>query len=194
MRELDVPPLSAADELYARPSTLKVFVSSRMRGGVLSNERTEAAAAIESIQNARAWYWERDAQAGPYSSVDVCVRHARTSDLFVLLLGRDLTPVTRQEFEAANEGGAACFIFLKAGVPRTEEVRTFVEEARGHAITVGFQNLSELRTRITRALLEYTTLAVRLRNFQNRAEFARRKRASQPGPGGSVHLVELPNA
>src|SRR5438876_10064041 len=94
-------PLDPLDELALRGPATRIFISSKMAGGAFKNERPAAARAIESLPEFRAWYWERDARAGPYSSRDLCTKTARTSDGLVLILGDELTPITRDEFVAA---------------------------------------------------------------------------------------------
>lgn len=157
----DPAPLSIGDELFLRPSTFKIFISGKMRGAPLKDERVAAAEAVETTQFAHAWYWERDANAGPYSSENVCVGHARTSDGLILLLGRSLTDITRAEFRAAHGAGAPCYIFTKSDVTQDKSIRDFVKESRGAAITAPFGNLSELRTQITGALVQFVVGAAR---------------------------------
>lgn len=168
--ELSPTVRSISDDLFGRPTALKVFVSSRMRGGVLNGERNAAARAIEGTGLAQAWYWERDARAGPYSSEGVCLGHARTCDALVLILAQDLTRVTRAEYVAAKGEGAACFIMLKDGVARTKEVHKFIAGEQEHAITVEFRNVSELGTLIVEALRHNAVQATRRQNIRARIE------------------------
>lgn len=129
------------EELFSRPSTeAKIFVSSHMgRRNVLRAERKAAADAIESTGFARAWYWERDAHAGPYSSERLCVGAAATSDGLVLILARKLTRVTRMEYQAAYGAGVPCFIFFKEGVRRDPDVNAFIANGRRRdAVVVSF--------------------------------------------------------
>lgn len=160
--------LDLSDELYARPGRLKIFVSSQMSGNVLDAERIAAAKAIDSTRFARAWYWERDARAGPYSAEDVCLGHARTSDGLVLIIDKQLTPVTYKEYISARDSGAPCYILLKAAPEREADVEEFIKAERAYAVTVNFQNLSELRTQITEAVIEYTVRATRKEMFTTR--------------------------
>jgi hypothetical protein len=166
----DVLTPTISDELYSRPPKLKIFVSSRMRGGVLSAERAAAVQAVEGSSFATAWYWERDAKAGPYSAEAICLGHARTSDGLVLILARDLTPVTYREYMAAQSAGAPCYILLKESVSRTKEVRRFIDQQRSRAVTVHFGNLSELRTQITDALFNYVVQATRKEILRTRLQ------------------------
>ncbi|HVE95046.1 MAG TPA: hypothetical protein VNB24_09010 [Acidimicrobiales bacterium] len=167
-----------AEVLFGRPSKLKIFVSSQMRGGALNAERVAAAEAIESTTFHEAWYWERDANAGPYCAEHVCVGHAGTSDGLVLLLADELTPITRKEFEAAEAAGAPCFVLIRDGAQPSQEALDFVREQQGHAITTRFGNDSELRTRVVGALLQNAVSATRRDAFQRRMARGQRRRRS----------------
>lgn len=147
--------------LYGRPDRLKVFVSSEMRSGKLRGERTAAAEAIEDSGFHFAWYWERDADAGPYSSEPVCLGHARTSDCLVLILGGPLTPITRREYEEAWRAGAACFIFVHSEVELDAEASEFLKQEMPHAIYKSFGSPDELKTAIVRSLLRHAVQSAR---------------------------------
>ncbi len=152
------------DILYERPVKQKVFVSSQMHGGALVNERQAAAKAINDTGFAFAWLWENDACAGPYSSEEICLGHARTSDGLVLILAKRLTPITRKEYEEADNAGVPRYVFLKQGTIRSPQVNLFVKKIRAKATTTAnFNNLSELETQIKAALYRYAVDSVRKR-------------------------------
>jgi len=152
-----------SDEIiYARPERLRVFVSSQIREGILAAERQAAVEAIESHPDYRAWVWERDSAAGPYSSAKVCVKQAQTSDALVLLLADDLTPVTAKEYRAAGRAGVPRFVFLKDVAARTEAAEKFVTlEQRRRIVTENFGNVAEMKTQILNAIRTYTRMAHR---------------------------------
>jgi hypothetical protein len=108
-----------------------------------------------------AWYWERDANAGPYSAETVCVGHASTCDGLVLLLGEELTPITEKEYRAALRAGAPCYVFLKECGSRSTGAEEFIKEVRQHAVTQTFGNLSELGTLVVGAIHHYSIEAIR---------------------------------
>src|ERR1035437_5130257 len=139
----------------ARPEHFVVFVSSQMRDGVLAAERQAAIDAIDSQPWHRAWAWERDAAAGPYSSEEVCVGRAAASDALVLILADDLTKVTAMEYRAAKQAFVPCFVLLKDGASRTELAEKFVTRVRKHAVTANFENVAEVKTQIRDALRTY---------------------------------------
>lgn len=138
--------------LYGRSALLRVFVSSQMRGGVLDAERMAAASAIEDTGIHVAWYWERDADAGPYCSEGICIGNARTSDGLVLILADELTPITQLEFENAQAVGIPVFIMLKDGASPNATARAFINEQRAKCVTKTFKNESELKSAIVDAL------------------------------------------
>lgn len=159
-----------SDELFARPPLMKVFISSHMKGG-LDSERIAAAEAVEATSFARAWYWERDSRAGPYSSEEVCLGHARTSDGLVLLLAEELRPMVRKEYRAAYDRGAPCYIMLKDLPIRPPDTEAFIGRERdGRAVTQGFGSTSELRTQVTGAIIEFAVQASRREIIRRRSE------------------------
>lgn len=169
------------DVLYGRPAAmLKVFISSEMRSLRLQKERSEAARAVEATGWHFAWYWERDAQAGPYSSEDLCVKQARSSDRLVLILGQDLTPITKREYREAAAAGVACFIFVHAGVTRSAEAEAFLTRERPRSVYKTFGSPAELRTVLTEALIQHSILEARQALLHRRAIVAA-PRLSQSG-------------
>lgn len=147
--------------LYGRPDQLKVFVSSEMRSQKLTAERAAAAEAIEESGFHFAWYWERDADAGPYSSEPVCLGQARTSDCLVLILGGPLTPITQMEYEEAWKSGASCFIFVHSGLKLDEAASDFLKEQMTHVVYKKFGSVPELKTAIVQSLLRHAVQSVR---------------------------------
>lgn len=137
------------------PDHLKVFLSSKMRGGALAAERQVAIEAIDASPLHRAWAWERDANAGPYSAPKVCISNARTSDALVLILAEDITTMTRKEFNAARKARVPSFILIKDGVTRTVEADRFISRQQARVVTNSFANDAELRTQVQSALRAY---------------------------------------
>ena len=157
------------DILYERPEKLKVFVSSQMRGNVLTKERQTVAEAIQKTGFALAWLWEDNACAGPYSAEAVCLGHARTSDGLVLILAKQLTPITQKEYEAADLTGVPCYIFLKQGARRDRKAEQFINNVRAKStITANFRGLSELETQVTKAIFRYAVNSIRARILDTR--------------------------
>src|SRR5680860_971071 len=109
-----------SEELAALPDYFKVFVSSEMSSKALQVEREVTAEAIEGpelgVDWYRAWYWERNAAAGPYSSQSKCIAEAKTADALIMIVADKITPVTLMEYSATKSSGAPCFIMLKDGV------------------------------------------------------------------------------
>jgi len=72
--------VSLTEVLHGRPPYLRMFVSSKMRNGVYVVERRLCAQAIDKTGLFRLGPGRRDANAGPYCSEAVCLRHAATVD------------------------------------------------------------------------------------------------------------------
>jgi tetratricopeptide (TPR) repeat protein len=141
------------NEIYARSDThLRVFVSSKMADDALKAEREAAADAIEGFGLTKAWAWERSANAGPYCSEEECVRQAGTSDALILIIGGELSDITRKEYEAAYAAKVPIFAMLQAGADRPQEVRDFVALLRERGITTAFSTPGELASQVTKAL------------------------------------------
>src|SRR5690242_18750827 len=120
---MEFDPSDPRNMIYARPAEYwKIFISSKMAGGALKKERAAAIAAVDNFPLTRAWAWERNANAGPYSSERECVAQAGTADGLVLILEDEPTTITQKEFDAARRSNAPVFLMLKSGVDRDETV------------------------------------------------------------------------
>lgn len=185
-----MPRTSVPEVLYGRGGELKIFVSSKMRQRAFGRARKAAVEAIESLEGYKAWCWERDSHAGPYSSEAVCLGQAGASDGLVLLLGDELTGITEQEYRVAKDHGVPCYIMVKSGAKPDGNVKQFVRQEREASVTSRYRNLSELRTTVTGALLEFGRRAHREKMLATRRKYARRSRptgftgAFGPGFGG----------
>ncbi len=180
--------LNGADELgtevlYGRSAKLRVFISSEMRTGRLPRERLAVASVVDQHPDAEPWLWERNARAGRYSSFDVCVGIARTSDILLLILADELTDVTEAEWRAAKDGGANCALFVKDGSTLTPRAEAFIASERGDCIYVSYLDLTSLRRAVKSALTQSMTDAVRHRAL------ARRAREIGQSPA-RMHLLE----
>jgi hypothetical protein len=149
--------------VFGRPPLWKVFLSSKMRGGSLRAERTAAIEAIDSQSGlAFAWAWEKNSRAGQYCAEAVCVGHAKTCDVLILILGSDLTPVTEKEFEAAGGECAQRVILVKDGVRMRRATKEFLERQRDESTIKKFRNVSELRSHIIDALSFHAVQSARV--------------------------------
>jgi hypothetical protein len=153
--ELAGEPRSLTEELFGRSNHLTIFVSSKMAGGVYVAERSGCADTVDGTGVARAWYWERDANAGPYCSEDVCLGHAATADGLILIVGDEITPITMREYEVAQARGIAIFVFVDQRQVQTADTQTFIRSVRHDSVTKNFGNLSELQTHVLNALSEF---------------------------------------
>jgi hypothetical protein len=139
---------------------IRIFISSKMSRKPLQAERLAAAEVVDSLPNHRAWYWERDAKAGPYSTEPLCIRHAIASQGLILLLGGTLTVMTEKEYAAARDHGVPRYIFLKAAARPNPSVRTFIEAERASNVYQRFSNLNELKSLIFDSVLEFERISV----------------------------------
>ena len=138
-----------------------------MAGGVYVAERELCAHAVEGTGIARAWYWERDANAGPYCSEAVCLGHAATADGLILILGDELTPITRREYEVARARDVPTFVFIDQRATLDGEARAFVAAERAHSVTKNFRNVSELQTHVANALTHFAIQSWRRTTYAN---------------------------
>lgn len=153
--ELAAQDRSLSEELYGRPGHLKIFVSSKMAGSVYVVERRSCADAVDGTGMARAWYWERDASAGPYCSEGICLHHAATADGLILILGDELTPITRREYEVARAREVPTFVFVDQRQTRSPDATRFLNDVRTDSVTKNFENVAELQTHAVDALRSF---------------------------------------
>jgi hypothetical protein len=123
-----------------------------MRDHSLDAERAVAVRTIDAFYPHRAWAWERDAKAGTYSAARLCVKSAATSDGLVLILGDELTPITKREYHAARRSHVPRFLLLKDPSTHDAAAASFVRRERMRVVTRRFRNERELRTHIRESL------------------------------------------
>ncbi len=170
--------------IYGRPiDRVKVFISSEMATGSLTSERMAAVEAAEQAGPHHAWHWERDANAGPYSSTAICLGEARTSDYLLLIVGNTLTSITRREYVAAKTEGAVCCIFVLDGVEQDDGLKSFILQERDHAIYKRFQTLAELKSGVVEALRYHAIRAIRFDVVARRQRQISAARAAENGHG-----------
>lgn len=139
--------------VYGRDQgSLRVFISSKMDGS-LKQERQEAHRVVSSLDGHKPWWWEGDAPAGALHSEQFCTHIAKTSDGLVLLIGGPLSPIIYAEYEAAKEGGAQRYVFIREGSTIPDDVQEFIRSERGgDIVTRDFRNLAELHTHLHQSL------------------------------------------
>lgn len=159
---------SGAEELHGRDQgALRVFVSSRMDGS-LARERQAVRDSVRRFPHLRPWLWEEHAVPGPANYEQECTRVASTSDQLVLIVGHDLSALTRAEYEAAERGGAGRYVMVRDGHQQHPELTAFLEHQRGIVPTRRFANLAELDTHLSRALNDATVRDVRQQSLARR--------------------------
>ncbi|MGF1472930.1 MAG: DUF4062 domain-containing protein [Rubrobacteraceae bacterium] len=130
---------------------LQIFLSSKMQRNVLQPERIVARKAIEAIEIWTCWHWEEHATSGSFPPMDLCLDEVKRSDALVLILGRDLTENTRQEYEMAASLPIRRYVFVKSGnlQPHT---RQFLKDIQSEVTYQKFANVGELETMIKKSL------------------------------------------
>jgi hypothetical protein len=139
---------------------LQVFLSSKMQRNVLGVERAAARRAIEATEVARCWSWEQYVTAGSYPPMDLCLDEVKRSDALVLVLGRDLTTHTQQEYDLAADLGIHRYVFVKEGslLPHT---RRFLTDIQSDITYQRFGNAGELETMVKKSLNAAMAYALR---------------------------------
>lgn len=138
-------------------SPLLVFVSSVMKVEDLKAEREACRNAIDSIPLARSWLFEFS-PASTDTAEDTYLEKVDQSDIFILILGAELTdPVTR-EYDRALTGGKPRLIFVKNVDERSARAvewlreRTDVKWARfGHSDDLAEQVRAAVSDELIRA-------------------------------------------
>lgn len=103
---------------------LLVFVSSLI--GELLDEREVVETAVGAIPLTRAWVFEHTpASAEPVA--ESYLRKVRECDIFILLVGRDISDPVKEEYHAALDHQKPCLVFLK-DVERSAETEAFINE------------------------------------------------------------------
>lgn len=141
---------------------LRVFISSKMDGS-LDSERQATHQVVSALEGHRAWWWEDDAPAGVLHSEQICTKYAKTSDGLVLLVGGALSQIIYAEYQAAKDGGAQRYVFVREDSSLPSDVREFIRTERaGEVVTRDFKNIAELRTHLHRSLVSSLIRASRL--------------------------------
>jgi hypothetical protein len=156
---------------------LQVFLSSKMRRNVLAAERDVARRAIEATEVSWCWSWKQFATARSSPPMDRCLDEVKRSDAFVLILGRDLTPHTRQEYDLAVSLGIHRYVFVKEG-PLLPHTRAFLTGIQSDITYQLFGNVGELQSMVKVSLK--TDMALALRSLRNHRIIA------SPGSVGQV--------
>jgi hypothetical protein len=105
------------------PETLRVFVSSVMRG--MESEREATRTAIASM-HLEPWTFET-LPAYPESPREVSLDLAKECDLFVQLIGPSVSPIVIEEYHAAMEDDPSKVLILAKVCPRDAEAAAHLE-------------------------------------------------------------------
>lgn len=156
--------------MYGRDAqALRVFISSRMNN-TLDAERRAAVETVNRFPHRSSWLWEDDAPAGVYHSERECTGIAGSSDELILILGQDLSAITRAEYEAAKKGGAQRYVMIRGTDVQDPDVKSSIAVARTGTVTRNFNNVGELRSHLYTSLNAATVRASREQSITRRRQ------------------------
>jgi hypothetical protein len=127
---------------------LLIFVSSLI--GELLPEREAVEKAVSEIPLTRAWVFEHTS-ASTEPLAESYLRKVRECDIFILLVGKDISEPVRQEYETALAHDKPRLVFLR-DVERSPEAEAFVEEI--DVKWAKFGTLGELQQQIQEAVTD----------------------------------------
>jgi TatA/E family protein of Tat protein translocase len=157
--------VDSAREALSEPPLL-VFVSSIMDPQCedLRAERVAAKKAIEAFpQLTRAWRFE-DSPASPETAGRVYLNKVKECDIFVLVLGEEITRPALREYATARKYGKPRLVFLKR-CERTSATQAFVEKIRKEVKYVEFNTSDDLDRQIWIAVATFLIQQARRYNL-----------------------------
>jgi murein DD-endopeptidase MepM/ murein hydrolase activator NlpD len=140
--------VTGAIETVAEEPPLLVFVSSVIEE--LLHERQVVQKAVGAIPIAKPWLFEHT----PASSAPLAesyLRKVRECDIFILLVGRDISEPVREEYQTALDHDKPRLVFLK-DMKRGPEVEAFIEQI--DVKWAKFSSDTELRQAVQEALAD----------------------------------------
>ncbi|MBI5303684.1 MAG: twin-arginine translocase TatA/TatE family subunit [Chloroflexi bacterium] len=147
------------ESLSERP--LLVFVSSLMNPKCddLIAERAAAKKAIEALPVSRSWRFE-DSPASPEAAPRVYLRKVKECDIFVLVLGKEITYPVLREYATARKHKRPRLAFLKK-CERTPATQQFVRHIGGEVKWKDFGAALDLEKQIQIAIVDLLLLKFR---------------------------------
>ncbi|MBI3737456.1 MAG: twin-arginine translocase TatA/TatE family subunit [Chloroflexi bacterium] len=147
------------DALSEQP--LLVFVSSIMNPACddLVAERAAAKKAIEALPVSRSWRFE-DSPASPETAPRVYLRKVKECDIFVLVLGKEITYPVLREYATARKHSKPRLAFLKK-CERTPTTQSFVDKIGNVVKWKDFEATNDLEKQIQIAIVDLLLLKFR---------------------------------
>jgi len=130
---------------------LTVFISSMI--GELLKERQVVRDAINGIPLTRAWAFEY-APASADQLEESYLSKVQECDLFILLVGEDISEPVKREYETAVEHSKRCLVFVKRmgrGKARSAQAEEFVQRV-GQKYKE-FKNRPDLKRQVLKAVV-----------------------------------------
>ncbi|MBI5650689.1 MAG: twin-arginine translocase TatA/TatE family subunit [Chloroflexi bacterium] len=135
---------------------LRIFVSSVMRKEIedLNAERQAAKRALEKLPLlTRPWFFEYS-PASPETARTVWLKGVKECDLFVLVIGREMTYPVLREYATARKLNKQRLVFLKT-CERTPATEKFIQKIWREVKTANFNTPDDLLMQIVWALVTY---------------------------------------
>ncbi len=143
---------------------LLVFVSSVMKVEDLKAERKACVAAIDSLPLTRSWAFEFS-PASTDSAEDTYLEKVDQCDIFILILGAELTDPTEREYERAVGRGKPRLVFVKKAEKRTERAADWLRE-RQDVKWARFDDATDLAQQVRVAVCDELIKAYRRLHLQ----------------------------
>jgi hypothetical protein len=141
---------------------LVIFISSLI--GELADERYAAKEAVEAIPFTRPWVFEYTPASTDPLEESYLVK-VRECDLFILLLGQNITDPVRKEWQTAVAAGKPRLVLLKKG-ERNPEAQAFVKTI--DVKWAEFATLNDLKRQVQEAVTDELIRSYRRYRLQSR--------------------------
>lgn len=92
--------------------------------------------------------WRVEDYASPDEIGEHCEHIAAKADILIMLLGKDIRPAVRREYEAASKNNRDIFVFIKKGCAATSELTTFINSLYSRHSVVEYAGVKELTRKI----------------------------------------------
>jgi len=136
---------------------LLLFVSSLI--GELLHEREAVETVVRGILPTRPWVFEHTpASAEPRA--ESYLRKVRECDIFILLVGSDISNPVKEEYQTAVNHDKPCLVFLK-DVERSAEAEAFINEINVKVKWAKFSTTDELQQQVQQAVVNQLIIGCR---------------------------------
>jgi ribosomal protein S18 acetylase RimI-like enzyme len=147
---------------------LLVFISSVMRKELedLQAERDACVGAIESLPLTRSWAFEHST-ASPDPARSTYIAKVDACDIFLIILGVEITDPVEDEYDRAVEKGKRRLVFLKRTTEKSQRLAKWIEE-RQDITYVYFGDAQELADKVRAAVINELIRGYRVFNLKDK--------------------------